>query len=227
MGSKASREEVESALKRSNLFASCKIEEQADKIIYKTESGFILNWWKSTHTFLCQGKNKKAIQNFSESISSGTDGPSSIFVVYGHDKEAKTELEVILRRGGLNPIILDQVASQGMTLVEKLETHLNPCDYVCVLLTPDDKGGLIDSSPSEYRPRARQNVIFELGWSMGHMNRNRVAIIRKESVDTPFENASDLQGIVELRYTKSIEEIKHDLGKELHTAGFNVDFTSL
>lgn len=116
---------------------------------------------------------------------------------------------------------------EGNTLIEKLTKYLNPSSFVCVLLTPDDRGGLITEDPKEYRPRARQNVILELGWAIGKLGRDHVVIIRKNSVDKPCENPSDLDGIVDIRYDESVEEIKHELAKELATAGFKVDFIKL
>ena len=44
-----------------------------------------------------------------------------VFVVYGHDENARTQLEAMLRRWNIEPLILDQLPSEGMTVIEKLE----------------------------------------------------------------------------------------------------------
>src|ERR1700722_6068844 len=46
-----------------------------------------------------------------------------VFLVYGHDAQAKTQLEAMLRRWDLDPLILDQLPSEGLTVIEKLEKY--------------------------------------------------------------------------------------------------------
>lgn len=46
----------------------------------------------------------------------------------------------MLRRWELNPIILDQIASEGKTIIEKLEDNSKDVHYAIVLATPDDLG---------------------------------------------------------------------------------------
>ena len=43
---------------------------------------------------------------------------NKIFVVYGHDTGARSQLEAMLRRWGLDPLFLDQLASEGQTIIE-------------------------------------------------------------------------------------------------------------
>jgi predicted nucleotide-binding protein len=52
-----------------------------------------------------------------------------------------------------------------------------------VLLTPDDVGALNDGK-QEIKPRARQNVIFELGFFIGKLGRQNVcALFKKKGHD--------------------------------------------
>ena len=51
-----------------------------------------------------------------------------------------------------------------------------------LLLTPDDAGGLSGEDP---RPRARQNVVFELGFFIALLGRDRVAALNDPSVELP------------------------------------------
>ena len=60
--------------------------------------------------------------------------------MYGHDEIARTQLEALLRRWDLEPIILDQQASGGQTIIEKLEEYGADVGYAIVLATPDDDG---------------------------------------------------------------------------------------
>jgi hypothetical protein len=85
--------------------------------------------------------------------------------------------------------------------------------FAVVLLTPDDLGKAVDDD--EERARARQNVIFELGYFVGALGRGKACLLRKGDVEIP----SDLYGVV---YTTmdSGNGWKLDLARELKDAGF-------
>jgi predicted nucleotide-binding protein len=68
-------------------------------------------------------------------------GPKrNVFVVYGHDQHCRDQLEAMLRRWSLEPLILDQLPTEGQTVIEKLESALAEADFGVVLATPDDEG---------------------------------------------------------------------------------------
>jgi predicted nucleotide-binding protein len=88
---------------------------------------------------------------------------------------------------GLEPIVLANLPTSGDTVIEKLEHYLKEhgnIGFACVLLTPDDEGHK-SGKPEEKKYRARQNVILELGMVLARLGRQRVAILTKESVETP------------------------------------------
>jgi predicted nucleotide-binding protein len=68
------------------------------------------------------------------------DASRKVFVVYGHDNDARGQLEAMLRRWGLEPLILDQLPSGGQTIIEKLESVRGHANYAVVLATADDEG---------------------------------------------------------------------------------------
>jgi predicted nucleotide-binding protein len=82
---------------------------------------------------------------------------NKVFIVYGHDVEAREQLELLLRRMKLEPVILQNLPIGGQTIIEKLESNLD-VRYACVLLAPDDEG-YPAGSPKDKLPRARQNVL--------------------------------------------------------------------
>lgn len=56
-----------------------------------------------------------------------------VFVVYGHDVDSRNQLEAMLRRWDLDPLILDQLPSEGQTIIEKLEKHTSEANFAVVL----------------------------------------------------------------------------------------------
>ena len=70
---------------------------------------------------------------------------NKVFIVYGHDIEAREQLESLLRRMKLEPVILQEFSIGGDTMIEKLEANID-VRYACVLLTPDDEGYPFGSS---------------------------------------------------------------------------------
>jgi predicted nucleotide-binding protein len=103
----------------------------------------------------------------------------NVFVVYGHDRACRDQLEATLRRWGLEPLILDQLPTEGQTVIEKLESALAQADFGVVLATPDDEGYRAGRE-DEKAFRARQNVVLEMGMLLARLGRKSVAILLKE-----------------------------------------------
>jgi predicted nucleotide-binding protein len=148
----------------------------------------------------------------------------SVFVVYGHDEGAKVELEAILRRWGIEPLLLDQLPSEGLTIIEKLEKYQSEADFGIVLATPDDEGHRV-GVPAEKRYRARQNVVLELGMLLQVLGRTRVAILIKDVQN--MERPSDIQGLIYLPFADAVNDIKVVLAKEMVKQGFKIDISKL
>ncbi|MDU0736329.1 nucleotide-binding protein [Pseudomonas aeruginosa] len=113
-----------------------------------------------------------------------------VFVVHGHDEAALQGLARFLEKLGLEAIILREQPDQGRTIIEKFEASASEVGFAVVLLTPDDLGGTVKSGISD--PRARQNVVFELGYFSGKLGRGRVCLLRKGEIEIP----SDLYGVI-------------------------------
>jgi len=145
------------------------------------------------------------------------DGDRVIFVVHGHDDARKEEVARLLDRLGLRPVILHEQANRGQTLIEKFEQHATAAHFAIVLLTPDDVGS---QRGGEQRPRARQNVVFELGFFYGTLGRDRVCVLYEESVELP----TDIEGIA---YVPLRGEWKLMLGRELRAASIDIDLNRI
>jgi hypothetical protein len=134
-----------------------------------------------------------------------------VFIVHGHDDAAKNEVALFLRAIGLEPIILHLRPNGGRHLLTKFREESEGASFAVVLMTPDDEGGPVGSS--DRRPRARQNVVFELGFFIGKLEPARVAALLKSDVEKP----SDFDGIAYIPFDSS-GHWKTDLARELHHA---------
>jgi len=148
-----------------------------------------------------------------------------VFVVYGHDDVAKTQLEAMLRRWDLEPLILDQLPSEGQTVIEKLEKYTQgDVGFAVVLATPDDEGNIVGKQ-DERKLRARQNVVLELGLLLSKLGRPKVAILLKNQ--EKMERPSDIQGLIYLPFSDDVAETKVQLAKEMSKQGIEIAMSRL
>ena len=141
--------------------------------------------------------------------------PKEIFVIHGRDNEAKETVARFLENLSLAPVILHEQANLGRTIIEKFEQHAQ-VGFAVALLTPDDVGAL-KGDEKNLKPRARQNVVFELGYFLGLLGRERVCALTKGNVEIP----SDYDGVVYISLDDGGWKMK--LIKELKNVGFDVD----
>jgi predicted nucleotide-binding protein len=140
-----------------------------------------------------------------------------IFVVHGHDEGARETLARFLEKLDFDPIILHEQDNRGGTVMEKIETH-GDVGFAVVLLTPDDEGCVKNGTPE---PRARQNVLLELGYFLGRLGRDKVCALKRGTVEIP----SDFAGVV----WESMDGHgwKQALGRELEAAGHEIDWNKV
>jgi predicted nucleotide-binding protein len=147
---------------------------------------------------------------------------STIFVVHGRDHEARDQLELVLRRLGLEPFVLQVTGGGGDTLIEALERMIGKSaqsSFGIVLVTPDDMGYLKAEKPEDAKPRARQNVIMEMGMLLSSLTRRRCAILQKGFVELP----SNMGGVITIPFNDHVHETVPKLVQRLQDAGFNLD----
>ena len=152
----------------------------------------------------------------SESRESKQIKTKEVFVVHGRDEGAREKVARFLERLDLTPIVLHEQPNEGRTVIEKFEdyTHVG---FAVVLLTPDDVGRLQDDV-NDFRPRARQNVIFEFGYFVGKLGREYVCALVQGALERP----SDYDGVLYIPLDDS-DGWKIRLVQELKNAGYNVD----
>jgi predicted nucleotide-binding protein len=157
-------------------------------------------------------------QTRSDSNQESLSAPSRrVFVVHGHDEAAREMVARFLEKIGFEAIILHEQANKGQTVIEKIE-RFSDVSFAVVLLTPDDEGCAKGGVPE---PRARQNVLLELGYFIGKLGRENVCALKRGKVEIP----SDFAGIV----WQPMEDSgwKLALGRELQEAGHNLDWNQI
>ena len=168
--------------------------------------------------FIAHVKEKSGSSEPRQPAAPTVSATRKVFVVHGHDEAARESVARFLEQTNFEPIILHEQANKGQTIIEMIEEH-GDVGFAVVLLTADDLGG-----EDEYHlaPRARQNVIFELGYFIARLGRKRVAALKQDSVEVP----SDFSGVVYLTYD-SRKAWKEALARELKAAGFEIDWNKV
>lgn len=141
-----------------------------------------------------------------------------IFIVHGHDEGAREVVARFIERIGFEAIILSEQANQGRTIIEKIEAH-GDVGFAVVLLTPDDVGG---KTADSLRPRARQNVLLELGYFIAQLGRARVCTLAKGDLEIP----TDFAGVV----WQTLDDgggWKTAFARELAAAGYPIDWNKV
>jgi len=137
-----------------------------------------------------------------------------VFIVHGHDDKLKLEVEAFIYKLGLEAVVLSEQVNKGKTVIEKIEENTD-VGYGIVLYTPCDRGGTAETQYDDMKFRARQNVIFEHGYLIGKLGRNRVCAL----VDGDIEYPSDINGVVYIPYKG---QWKHDIEQELKSIGYEI-----
>jgi predicted nucleotide-binding protein len=143
-----------------------------------------------------------------------TPAGQKIFLVHGHDEAKNLTVARFLEKLDFEVVILHEQPNKGRTIITKFREEAADVGFAIVLMTPDDHGAKLNATT---RPRARQNVVFELGFFLGALGAERVAALIKGDVEKP----SDFDGVVYISLDDGNWRI--DLAKELKAVGFEID----
>lgn len=161
--------------------------------------------------------------NGDKSFRLATGSLKRVFIVHGHDDAMKQTVARVVEKLGLQPVILHEQPNKGRTVIEKFTDYSN-VPFAIVLLSPDDVGRSRKEASAELRTRARQNVVFELGYFIGKLSRERVIALYMQ--DPEFDMPSDYSGVLFVPYDAA-GRWQFDLLKELKSAGYDVDANKL
>ncbi len=151
-------------------------------------------------------------------IQSADRSPNRVFVVHGQNEAARAAIVSFLESIGLVGIVLHDQPNMGRHLLTKFIQEADLVTFAVVLMTDDDVGSLKGGSLA---PRARQNVILELGYFLAHLGQARVCALITPELETP----SDFDGIVYIRMDDD-QRWQRELKRELVAAGMPVSEAS-
>ena len=143
---------------------------------------------------------------------------NNIFIVYGHNKNMRINVTKYIRRLGIRPIDLMESSPSGIrTIFDSLNYCANTIECAIILLSADDT--VVDDSHEFTSYRARQNVIFEMGFFAGVLGRDRVIVMYEPK--EKFEFPSDIAGVYYTQY-KDDNRWKQELRSHLKKIGFQL-----
>lgn len=193
---------------------------------------------QEVYRYLAEGKQRailllrQAIRGLEEEIADREQRPvaaitheaapqrdlTKVFVVHGHDGEVRQTVARFIEQLGFEAVILHERPNKGRTIITKFREEAAGVGFAVVLMTPDDVGGVPPFLAAKMRPRARQNVVFELGFFIGVLGPGHVAALVKGNIERP----SDFDGVVYIDLDEG-GAWKMMLARELRAAGLSFD----
>lgn len=164
-------------------------------------------------------QKKEYIAHHEEETIRSSKTDNMVFVVHGHDEGAKQTVARFLEQCGFVAVILHEQADGGRTIIEKIEQYADVV-FAIVLYTPCDIGR--EKNEKRGTPRARQNVVFEHGYLIAKLGRERVCALVKQGVQTQ----GDIAGVV-YKPMDSAGAWKTEILREMKSAGVVVDASKL
>jgi predicted nucleotide-binding protein len=163
----------------------------------------------------------EAISKYVKVPNPNANSARNVFLVHGHDEGVRESVARFVEKLELPAIVLLERPNLGRTIIEKFEQEAKNVGYAIILLTPDDLGG-VKGQEDNTQERARQNVIFELGYFISKLGRNKVCLLYKGNVEIP----SDLFGVLYIRLDDS-GAWRFQLAKEMRASGVDIDLNNV
>ncbi len=148
-----------------------------------------------------------------------------VFLAHGRDERWKEAVAHLLEHAGSDEVtILNDRPEERAKLLEQIGEQAHATRYAIVLLTADDVGAARLESPQEpyFTTRARQDVVFEMGFLVAALTPGRVCVLYEDGVELPCE----LEGISHVRLDLA-GTWQPKLLLALRRAGFDYDLNRL
>ncbi|WP_299646187.1 nucleotide-binding protein [uncultured Jannaschia sp.] len=166
-------------------------------------------------------QTREITERLSHPVRPISDGQERVFIVHGHRDAATHQVELLVHKLRLQPVVLRDEPNRGRTIIEKFEEE-SSASFAVILFTADDMGGSLEEVDNkQLKPRARQNAVLELGYFVAKIGRERVVVLRDKDVEIP----SDFHGII-YHLIDGAGAWKGALAREMKAAGLNIDLNN-
>ncbi len=136
------------------------------------------------------------------------DRPFRVFISHGRSPDWREVQSFIEKDLNISTLELAQEPNKGRTVLQKLSDEAQKCSFAIVVMTGDDEVG---SGP----PRARENVMHEIGFFQGKYGLENVCLLHEEGTSIP----SNIHGLVYIPFPKGLIIASFGvLGRELRSA---------
>ena len=158
-------------------------------------------------------------------LSSGNVMPVSVrqrvLVACGSDDQMKTVLIESLEKLWLMPVVVCEEPGHGRKIVTHFGDYYD-VRFAMVLLSPDDYVYAKSEEPTKRKLKASLDVVFELGFLLGKLGKERVLVLFRESEKGEFDVSLDFEGIQCVPFDDR-ESWKLALIRQLSDCGYSIE----
>lgn len=119
--------------------------------------------------------------------------PESVFISHGSSNDWREVQDYIEKDLQIGTLELAQEPNKGRTILQKLDEESDRCSYAVVVMTGDDDVGY-------EKPRARENVMHEIGYFQGKYGLRGICLLYEEGTNIP----SNIHGLVYIPFPKGL-----------------------
>jgi predicted nucleotide-binding protein len=131
-----------------------------------------------------------------------------VFISHGRSPDWREVQSYIEKDLSIETLELAQQPNRGRTVLQKLDDESEKCSFAVVVMTGDDQVGT-------GAPRARENVLHEIGFFQGKLGLENVCLLHEEGTNIP----SNIHGLVYIPFPKGLVSAGFGvLARELKTA---------
>jgi predicted nucleotide-binding protein len=145
-----------------------------------------------------------------------------VLIVSGTDDAMKKALSKALAKLLLVPVVLCEEPGHGRKIVERFTADYSDVGLAVVLLSPDDYVYAKTEEPAKRKLKPRQDVIFELGYLLGKLGKEKVLVLYRESEKGEFDVNTDFEGVTSAPFD-SLDSWKLALLRGLLGNGYAVE----
>ena len=127
------------------------------------------------------------------SLIAHREPPQRVFISHGGSPDWREVQSYVEKDAGLQTLELAQQPNRGRSVLQKLLEEAEQCSFAVIVMTGDDE-------VATDLPRARENVIHEIGFFQAKYGLSRVSLLYEEGTSIP----SNIHGLVYIPFPKGL-----------------------